>query len=187
MTKTVGKLVKYLCFYGGVAVVSYALSSLAHTQSNKTTPQVQYSINYVTRVENLNMQERQSRVELYRAFLKDSDVQEVENLPFDLLRQNVYDKLSDKKEVFTVNLFSLESEVTEPTWKDCFNKIPRLQFTGVTSESQVPQYVLDNLTFGYHYLVVDDKPSVLEVVYSDVDLTNWETVQSAITNIREVE
>lgn len=141
--------------------------------------------NLRTRQELLAFQERDERVTLYRSYLKECGVKDINDIPYDLLQQMVYHNQTIKENVFDVKLYKVATPIDNPTWKDCFELSPKLEYTMVDENSQVPDVIKENLTFGFHSIMMDNSPYIMEVTYTHYDLTDWEVSHMLTQSAKE--
>ena len=103
--------------------------------------------------------------------------------PYDVIQQLVYDTLPDRKEVYNVRLYKIVELVSNPTYDDIAELQPTLEYTSVTSESKLPEIVMNNLMYGYHPITLDGINYIMEVEYEDYDLTDWETINNKMLEL----
>ena len=152
-------------------------------QATKIESVSDYIVTHSTRAELQNQHARQERVNLYSEYLKEEGLTDLE-MPYDLLQQEVYHRQADRNDKFIVSLYQVKEPIENPTWRDVHEGIITRQYTEVTSETPLPTTLKDNLNYGYHSIEMDGSHYILEVMYRDIDLTNWEETQLALASIK---
>ena len=133
------------------------------------------SISNMTQADYRNMQQRSESANKYKDFLKlNGQGDEVDNLPFDVLEQRVYDLLPTKDETYNVCFYPTTQEIENPTWETVLDLTTDLQFTNVTKDSKnTPDYVKQDLKYGYQLVQLDGNYYIKVTTFANLDLTDW--------------
>lgn len=178
------KLMKILVVAYSVVILCASGSLVYYLHNSGQVGVVRDGIN-LTREELRQMPQRETRAFLYRQELSNDAIPALDETPYDILQQYIYDKQQDKVCNYTVTLYRTTTLLDNPSWRDCLDLAPVLQYTQATLDTDIPTVIKDNLSFGYHSVTMEGTNYIMEVLYNDIDLDNWESSQIVLNMLKE--